>query len=287
MGQLRLVIAAFVATAVVVGGTSTAEAGERPVVHTDYRAAEFSHPAAITNASYPLAAGTRFTYEGSANRGGSVSAHKVVLTVTDLVKKIDGLNTRLLWDVDSSDGVVNEAELAFVAQDDDGNVWNMGEYPEEYDAGQFTGAPRTWLVGVGDALAGVGMRNIPRPHTSQYLQAYIASIQFGDVAVVEKIIPKLCIKLGCFKQVVQIRETNIFASAEGYQLKYYAPGLGNIRIDFIGGTEQESLELTKVERLNRGEVTAARNAALRLDRRAYHTVSDVWGDSPPAHREGE
>ena len=42
-----------------------------------------------------------------------------------------------------------EGELALWAQDDDGNVWPLGEYPEEYDErGGFEAAPDTWLAGV-------------------------------------------------------------------------------------------------------------------------------------------
>ena len=48
-------------------------------------------------------------------------------------------------------------ELAFFAQDAGGNVWNFGEYPEEYTGGQFTGAPDTWITGTGGAHGGLHM----------------------------------------------------------------------------------------------------------------------------------
>ena len=49
---------------------------------------------------------------------------------------------------------LQEQELAFFAQDDQGNVWNFGEYPEEYDNGKFTGAPSTWIRNEGGAYGG-------------------------------------------------------------------------------------------------------------------------------------
>lgn len=257
------------------------------MVHTDYSDAEFEdNSASITNKYSPYRPGVRLTYEGTADRGDGVTTHRVVLTVTDLVKEVDGVRSRVLWDVDTSDGVVAEAELALVAQDDDGNVWNMGEYPEEYEDGEFAGAPSTWLVGADDALAGVHMRRNPRPGTSEYLQALIESIEFGDIALIERVHPTFCIKLGCFERVVQIRETNMFVPDEGYQIKYHAPGVGTIRVDFAGGAEQETLELISIENLDRAEMKKARDAALRLDRRAYRFAPEIWGDSERAARGG-
>jgi hypothetical protein len=47
----------------------------------------------------------------------------------------------VVWERDYSDGQEVEAELAFFAQDKDGNLWHMGEYPEEYEGGEFEKAP--------------------------------------------------------------------------------------------------------------------------------------------------
>ena len=62
----------------------------------------------------------------------------MVFTVTDLTKMINGIETRVILDQDlrvneSGDEELSEEELAFFAQDDDHNVWSMGEYPEEID----------------------------------------------------------------------------------------------------------------------------------------------------------
>src|SRR5437870_3116553 len=73
--------------------------------------------------------------------------------------------------------------LAFMAQDDAGNVWSLGEYPEEIDA--TTGArsaPRTWLAGHQGATAGVLMRANPQTNTSAYLQGLAPAVQFIDEA---------------------------------------------------------------------------------------------------------
>ena len=81
-------------------------------------------------------------------------------TVTDVTKVIQGVRAVVVWDVDldqSSRRSAQESELSFWAQDDAGNVWNMGEYPEEFPSGVFAGAPSTWLAGFDEAQPGVHM----------------------------------------------------------------------------------------------------------------------------------
>ena len=62
----------------------------------------------------------------------------MTFTVTSLTKLVDGVRTRVVWDVDEADDRVTEAELAVFAKDRAGNIWNLGEYPEEYPGGVFT-----------------------------------------------------------------------------------------------------------------------------------------------------
>ena len=87
----------------------------------------FSHPTKIDNLWLPLTPGTQFVLTGQADRGTGTLPHDVIFTVTDLTKVIDGVRTRVIWDRDLNDGELTEAELAFFAQDNAGNVWSMGE----------------------------------------------------------------------------------------------------------------------------------------------------------------
>src|SRR5215208_5884732 len=54
----------------------------------------------VDNTYLPLIPGTQFIYQGVANRGGGLSDHKVIFTVTDLVRTINGVNTVVVWDRD-------------------------------------------------------------------------------------------------------------------------------------------------------------------------------------------
>ena len=102
-----------------------------------YAAALFSDPTDIDNVWMPLTPGTRLVWEGTTLDDDEFLDHTVITIVTDLTKVIDGVETVVIWDQDFSDGELVETELAFFVQDDDGNVWRMGEYPEEYEDGEI------------------------------------------------------------------------------------------------------------------------------------------------------
>jgi hypothetical protein len=98
----------------------------------------------IDNPWMPLKQGTRFVYEGTTVEDEISVPHRVVINVTDLTKVIDGVRSRITWDLDYSNGELVEAELAFFAQDKEGNIWRTGEYPEEYEGGEVVDAP-CWI----------------------------------------------------------------------------------------------------------------------------------------------
>jgi hypothetical protein len=250
--------------------------------HRDFDSDNFDKSAQVDNKWHPLAPGTQWTYEGRSNRGFGRLPHRVIFTVTDLTKEINGVESVVLWDRDINAGKLLEGELAFHAQDNDGNVWLMGEYPEEYEDGKVAGAPDTWLAGVGDAQAGVLMRADPRVGTSSYRQGLVPSIEFGDLAKVIKTGQRNCVPTGCYDNVLVTDETNPYEEADGHQLKFYAPGVGNIRAAPRGGKEKEVLVLVDVRKLGPKALAKVRREALKLDRRAYRVRKDVYGRTPPA-----
>jgi len=255
----------------------------RTAVHTDFDADNFSDSTKIDNRFQPLEPGMQFTYQGRSDRGGGRLPHRVIFTVTGLTKEIDGVRAITLWDRDINDGKQLEAELAFWAQDDDGNVWLLGEYPEEYDEeGNFEAAPDTWFAGIDRAQAGIQMRGDPQPDTGTYRQGYAPTIGFADVAFVWKTGQRECVPTGCYEDVLITDETNPEEPDDGHQLKYYAPGVGNIEAaPGRGGVEREVLELTRFTRLDPGALEFANKEALRIERRGYQKRKDVYGRTPP------
>jgi hypothetical protein len=270
--------------AVEAAAPSTTAKPANDVTEADFDRRNFPTVAKVDNQWYPLVPGTQYVLEGRSNRGEGVLPHRVVFTVTDLAKVVDGVATVVLWDRDINEGELEEAELAFQAQDNDGNVWLLGEYPEEYEDGQFKTAESTWFAGLEGAKAGVLMRANPRPGTPSYLQGLAPKIEFQDRAKVSKTGLSTCTPLKCYDDVLLIDEWNPLEPADGHQLKYYAAGAGNVRVGAVGDPEAEELVLVKVEHLGPATLARARAEALKLERHAYKVSRSLYGRTPPARR---
>jgi hypothetical protein len=269
------------------GGAAEGLAGGRPGAVTPaagtFERGRFSAPTHVDNRWWPLVSGTRFTLVGSANRGDGSKPHRVLFTVTDLTKVIDGVTTVVVWDRDFNAGRMLEDELAFNAQDDDGTVWNFGEYPEQYEHGRLAGAPDTWIVGRAGARAGIAMPASPRVGTASYLQGWAPAIEFSDRARIFGTGRRTCVPLGCFRGVLETDEWNPTEHG-AHERKFYAAGVGNIRVGVASGKEREGLALERVEHLSAGAMVTVRRKALALDRRAYRVRPGVYGRTEPARR---
>ena len=79
------------------------------------------------------------------------------------------------------------------------------------------------------------------------------------------------------------RETNPEEPDDGFQLKYYAPEVGNIRAAPRGGKEKEILVLIKVRKLGSAEMAKVRREALKLDKRAYRSRAGRVGRQPAGY----
>jgi len=173
--------------------------------------------------------------------------------------------------------VLVEDELAFFVQDQDDNVWLLGEYPEEFESGEFVGAPSTWISGVEDAQGGILVLGQHRPGT-EYLQGLVPSVEFFDCGLVHQ----------ALDQVVVARERDPFDPEGGSQQKYYAAGVGLIGVDAVDDPEGETLESVERVRLGLGGLATARQNVKRLESRAYNSddarVRSVYGQTDPAQQ---
>ena len=251
----------------------------------DFKRARFDHPTHIDNRWLPLTPGTQFFYEGSAivDEEGR-QPRREVTTVTDLSKVIDGVRTLVISDRDYTAGQLSEPELAFFAQDNAGNVWLVGEYPEEYEDGKFDKAP-AWISGQKGARAGITMLAEPRRDVPGYAQGYAPPpIEFTDRARVYKTDQQTCVPVDCYKNVLVTEEFNPDEPGAN-QLKYYAPGVGNVRVGWRGEKEEEkeTLELVDYQHLSQQALAKVRRDALEMDKRAYER-SEVYRETPPAER---
>jgi hypothetical protein len=248
----------------------------------DFDRTNFDNSTTVDNTWFPLVPGTHSVFEGSAIDDGQRISRRVLTTVTDLSKEINGVNSVVVWERDFSEGELVEAELAFFAQDNYGNVWHMGEYPEEYEDGEFDKAPG-WIAGSKGASAGIAMRAEPRLGTPGYAQGYAPPpINWVDRGRVYKVGQKVCVPVGCYEEVLVIEEFERNKPG-AYQLKYYAPGVGDVRVGWRGPEEEEKegLDLVKDVRLSPQGLAKARANALKLEKHAYE-LKDYYRKTQPA-----
>lgn len=238
----------------------------------------------VTNRYLPLQPGRRYLYEGSTRDGDKTVSHREEFTVTDLVKEVDGVQTLIVADKDFSPDGLEESELTFFAQDRTGAVWHFGQYREEYDGKEFVGG-QAWLAGhLPGARPGIFMLADPQVGTPSYSEGYAPPpFYWDDDAVVAAAHQHVAVRAGRYDDVLVVREFN--AEEPGAQLKYYAPGVGFVRVGWEGrDTQHETLELAAVTQLDAGGLADARADALALDLRAglYGRTPGVRTRSAPA-----
>ena len=233
----------------------------------------------VDNTYFPLVPGTQFSYEGSSiGDEGERIEHRVVFTVTGLTKEIAGVRAVVGWDRDFEEGSLVEKELIFFAQDLDGNVWHLGQYAELYDGDQFEGAA-PWLVGYVDgASAGIAMPVEHQEGDPEYSQGYAPPPYFwDDYGRVFKTAQRTCVPAGCYDDVLVTEEFEPLKPG-AYQLKFYAPDLGYVRVGWRGAKERERevLVLTEVRQLDAGEMDEVHTEAFAMQDRG-----NVYGMTAP------
>jgi hypothetical protein len=243
-------------------------------------ASRFAHSTNIDNKWMPMKPGTRWVYEGtSVEDDGKVVPHRIIITVTDLTKTIAGIRTLVSYDVDYSDGELVEAELAFYGQDDNGNVWQFGEYPEEYEDGKFIKAP-SWIHGIKGARAGIMMQAQPRLGTPSFAQGWGPAVGWKDRGVTYQVGQDVKVRSGSYRDVLVIKESAP-GEQDAEQLKFYAPGVGNVRTGWTGtgAKTTETLELVSIEQLDSKALADTRAKALKLEQSAFRHSKGVYAKS--------
>jgi hypothetical protein len=241
----------------------------------DLGTATFDHPTEITNKYFPMKPGTEFVYDGFTREGANQIPHSIIFTVTDLTKEVEGIQAVVAYILDYSNGELVEAEIAFYAQDNDGNVWFMGEYPEVYEFGEVVEAP-AWISPFKGAKAGIMMKADPQPGTPSYAQGWGPAVGWNDRGRVVALGEKTCVPLACYEDLL-ITEEFSQTDPEAAQVKYYAPDIGNIKVTWKGeDTSREVLDLTSLTQLTPEAMAEVRAAALELEQSALENSKEVY-----------
>ena len=244
---------------------------------------KFDRSTVIDNPWLPMKPGMRYVYEGTTMDEGKVLPHRIEIYITDLTKMIDGVRVLISYDLDFSNGKLEEAELAFFAQDNDGNVWHLGQYPEEYDNGKWTKSP-AWIHGFEGARAGIMMKAKPVVGAPSYSQGWGPAVDWTDRGQTHEMGQTTKVKAGSYSDVLVIKETA--ASEVGaFHFKYYAKGVGNVKVGWSGSDKtKENLELVRIETMSPKLMDEVRTKALKLEKSAYARSKAVYGPTAPAER---
>ena len=93
---------------------------------------------------------------------------------------------------------------------------------------------------------------------------------------------EVCIPADCYEEVLVTAE---FSQEEpdAFQLKFYAPSVGNVKVDWKGfDATREKLELVEIIQLSPDALAEARVQALELEARAYEISKEVYDQTPPS-----
>ena len=231
------------------GPTPPPQDGTVPDTVPDFAAARFTNPTEIDNPLFPLAPGTTWTYLGETADG----TERTVVEVLDETREVDGVTVRVVRDRVFLDDVLVEDTHDFYSQDDDRNVWYMGEETDDYSYdsnGELVDISHqgSWEAGLdvanlgAIARPGYQMKVSPSPGDAYHQEYYAGEAEDrGEVVALD--VP-VTLTDGTTYTCVQIRDINRF-NPGGDEYKYYAPSVGLVVEEPVEGTER--VELVSVE----------------------------------------
>ncbi len=215
--------------------SSGRSSGYHPVIDP----AKFS--ANVTNAWFPLIAGTTFTYRGTKD-GKSSRDDFVVLSRT---KTIRGVPCRVVRDRLYLNGKLEERTLDYYTQDQDGNVWYFGEDTAELDSsGKVTSTEGTWRSGRNGAEPGIFMDTHPTVGVGHRQEFYKGHAE--DVYKVVSLSAPVTVPYGRFGSALRTQETTALEPGV-VDAKYYVRGVGEVEERSMKGPFEEN-SLVKVSK---------------------------------------
>jgi hypothetical protein len=254
-------------------------AGQEPAFK-DFDPNNFENSTNIDNRWSPMKPGMFWAYDGTIVDEGEIIPHRIEFTISDLTKEIQGVQTVVIWSEDYTRDKLVEKEIAFYAQDKDGRIWYFGEYPEEYENDQFVKAP-AWIAGIQGARAGVKMEAGPQLGMPDLFQGWGPAVEWSDYGHVDQTGLKVCVPVNCYEDVLVIAESSLDEKG-AFQLKYFAPDLGEIQVGWKGtDVNQEELVLTEYKLLSSEELAKIHAMVLSLEKHAYEVSKDVYGQTSP------
>jgi len=207
----------------------------------DFEAATFSDSTTIDNPYLPLEIGEARTFLALAED----SSETLVVERLDEVRVVDGVDCAVVRDRVWEDELLIEDTRDFYAQDDEGNVWYMGEEVDNFeydDDGVLLGVDHegSWeagadVEGTGEvASPGYLMKADPQPGDA-YVQEHYPGVA-EDRGRVVALDVAVSLADGSRFTCLQIEDTTPLEPGVR-EYKYYASGLGLILEEKVDGSE--------------------------------------------------
>lgn len=195
----------------------------------------FTNSTVLTNRFFPYQTGRTYVFESEDGERNEIQR-------IDAIKVVMGINVAVIRDRVWVDGVLEEDTRDWFAQDDDGNVWYMGEDVDNYNPdGTIRDHEGAWEAGINRAVPGIIMLANPESGIA-YQQEFAEGIAEDEAKVVAT---GLTVEtpLNTYEDCLKTKEwTDLEKGAIGY--KFYAPGVGLVK-EQSKGTESELVAIVE------------------------------------------
>jgi hypothetical protein len=206
---------------------------------------------------WPMVPGTRWTYRETDQEGVEL---RVVVTVTEQTKKIaNGITARVVRDTVTEDGELIEDTFDWYAQDEQGNIWYMGENTAEFENGKLVTKAGSFEAGVDGAQPGIIAPANPQDGM-QYRQEYYRgqAEDNGEILSTDEMVE---VPYGQFDNALLTKDT-ITIEPNVLEYKLYAPRVGPVLVVGVSGGPGSREEL--IELVDAGEEWTSKSGTAPL-----------------------
>ncbi|MHC4407579.1 MAG: hypothetical protein ACYS0E_13220 [Planctomycetota bacterium] len=193
-------------------------------------------PTQVTNPYFPLRTGQTSLFQAETEDGFET----IVVEVLDTTRTVAGVECVIVRDRVYLGELLLEDTHDWFAQDDEGNVWYMGEEVVNYeydDDDNLIGTDHdgAWEAGIAGAEPGIIMKAILQVG-DRYRQEYWEgeAEDMGEIVALDVLVT---LENGVSYRCLQTRDWNPL-ELDSVEFKYYAPGIGMVVEEKPGGGER-------------------------------------------------
>jgi hypothetical protein len=190
----------------------------------------------IDNPYWPMKPGNRWVYRELDAEG---SEQRIVVTVTNRTKAIQGIEATVVHDRVTEDGEIVEDTDDWYAQDKWGGLWYLGEDTTEYENGKPANKHGSWEHGVDGAQAGLIIPPSAEVGMTYRQEHYAGEAEDrGRILSLDELVE---VPFGSHDEVLMTRDWTPL-EPDVLEHKFYAKGVGPVlALGLSGGVGREEL----------------------------------------------